>query len=186
MYKTKGELIMIRKATTKDLNAIESSYLEHFIHEQTHKAYTVFKEGVYPTKNDAKKALNQDALYVYEDNDEIFASMIFNSIQPEEYQKIPWPSEQSNPVSSDQLRVIHLLMVRPSAAGKGIGVAMVKEALLIAKKENCHVVRLDTGSQNIPASSLYQKMGFQLIAAQPMKVGGMIAHKKHLFFEYIL
>lgn len=177
---------MIRKATIQDLNPIESSYLEHFTHEQNHKAYTVFKEGVYPTKNDAKKALNENALYVYEDNGEVLASMIFNSIQPEEYSKITWPSDQSNPVSSDQLRVIHLLMVRPSAAGKGIGAAMVKEALHIAKKENCRVVRLDTGSQNIPASSLYQKIGFQLAAVQPMKVGGTIAHKTHLFFEYIL
>lgn len=177
---------MIRKATAKDLDAIDLGYLEHFTHEQTQKAYTVFKKGVYPTKNDAEKALNQNALYVYENNGEILASMIFNCIQPEEYSKINWPSEQSNPVSSDQLRVIHLLMVRPSSAGKGIGAAMVKEALHIAKEEHCKVVRLDTGSQNIPASSLYQKIGFQLVAAQPMKVGGMIAHKKHLFFEYIL
>lgn len=177
---------MIRKATIEDLNAIEEGYLEHFAHEQNHKAYTIFKKGVYPTKNDAKNALKQNALYVYEDNGEILASMIFNSVQPEEYKKISWSSEQSNPVSPDQLRVIHLLMVRPSASGKGIGAAMVKEALNIAKKEKCHVVRLDTGSQNIPASSLYQKMGFQLVAVQSMKVGGMIAHKKHLFFEYIL
>ena len=78
------------------------------------------------------------------------------------------------------------LMVRPSAAGKGIGSSLVNYAVDIAKQCSCTAVRLDTGEQNIPAVSLYKKLGFQLVAALPMKVGGTILHNEHLFFEKMI
>lgn len=77
-------------------------------------------------------------------------------------------------------------MVRPRAAGKGVGSALVGYALDIARLRSCTAVRLDTGEQNIPAVSLYTKLGFKLIAASPMNVGGAIFHSKHLFFEKIM
>ena len=44
---------MIRKAILKDVNSIEDTYNEHFQYELNHTAFTVFKKGVYPTKDDA-------------------------------------------------------------------------------------------------------------------------------------
>ena len=59
-------------------------------------------------------------------------------------------------------------------------------AIDIAKQHACAAVRLDTGEQNVPAASLYKKMGFQLVSTSQMKVGGMISHNRHLFFEKIV
>lgn len=47
---------MLRQATDADLNQVEEGYQKHFLHEKEHEAFTVFREGVYPTRADAAKA----------------------------------------------------------------------------------------------------------------------------------
>lgn len=173
---------MIRESVIADLDSIEEMYHEHFAHEKEYGAYTVFREGIYPTRADAEKALRNQSLYVYVENDVVLGSIIINGQQPEEYKKIYWKSQASD----EKVKVIHLLMVRPCMAGKGIGTALIDFAVNIARQQSCIAVRLDTGEQNIPAVALYKKLGFQLAAASSMKVGGMISHNRHLFFEKIL
>ena len=170
---------MIRQAIITDLDCVVEGYHAHFVHEKEHGAYTVFKEGVYPTRKDAEKALANEALYVYEDNGNIAGSLIVDTVQPDEYTTIDWPSQ----ATPDKVRVIHLVMVNPRAAGKGIGSTLVNHAVELARQHSCAAVRLDTGEQNIPAVSLYTKLGFQLAGTSSMKVGGAIPHGKHLFFE---
>ena len=167
---------MIRKAILKDVNSIEDTYNEHFQYELNHTAFTVFKKGVYPTKDDAERAIYAGALFVYEENGTI------DKVQPIEYATIPWKEK----LSEDEVMVIHLLMVRPSMSGKGIASSLIKFATELAQKNSCRALRLDTGSQNIPALSLYQKNGFEIIASASKKVGDVIAHKNHLFLEKIL
>ena len=172
---------MIRKAILKDVNSIEDTYNEHFQYELNHTAFTVFKKGVYPTKDDAERAI-YGALFVYEENGTIVGSIIIDKVQPIEYATIPWKEK----LSEDEVMVIHLLMVRPSMSGKGIASSLIKFATELAQKNSCRALRLDTGSQNIPALSLYQKNGFEIIASASKKVGDVIAHKNHLFLEKIL
>lgn len=173
---------MLRQAVIADLDSIEEGYREHFAHERAHGAYTVFREGVYPTRETAETALQSGSLYVYEENGAILGSIILDHKQPNEYRTIEWQSGASD----KEINVIHLLMVRPRAAGKGVGSSLVGYALDIARLRSCTAVRLDTGEQNIPAVSLYTKLGFRLNAASSMKVGGAIFHGRHLFFEKIL
>ena len=74
-------------------------------------------------------------------------------------------------------------MVRPSMKGKGIATELIRFAIDLAKEQGCEVIRLDTGEQNIPAVSLYKKMGFEIAEITSMNVGGAIEHKNHLFME---
>lgn len=173
---------MIRKAVMTDVNLIEDTYNEHFQYELDHTAFTVFKKGVYPTRDDAEQAIHAGTLFVYEENGTIVGSIIINKVQPIEYATIPWKEN----LSEDEVMVIHLLMVRPSMSGRGIASSLIKFATELAQKNNCKALRLDTGSQNIPAVSLYQKKGFEIIASAPKKVGDVIAHKNHLYLEKIL
>ncbi|MDO5345205.1 MAG: GNAT family N-acetyltransferase [Lachnospiraceae bacterium] len=173
---------MIRKATFYDIELIEEAYNEHFMHEIEHGAFTVFKKGVYPTKKDAEKAMNDGTLYVYEENRNIAGSMIIDKVQPKEYKEISWGKTLRN----DEVMVIHLLMIRPCMAKKGIASALVKYAMELAKNSSCRALRLDTGSQNIPAISLYKKLGFQIVATASMKVGNTIEHSGHLFLEKVI
>lgn len=57
---------MIRKAVLNDISNIEDTYNEHFEYETEHKAYTVFKKGVYPTRTDAENYCKEKyALYFH-------------------------------------------------------------------------------------------------------------------------
>lgn len=170
---------MIRKAVKEDLGQIEEGYREHFQYEREHTAFTVFREGVYPTGEDAKRALEEETLYVYVEDGTIAASMILDGRQPEEYKEIDWPGK----AKPEEVLVLHLLLVRPSMHGKGIGTAMVNYAVEAAGRLGCRAVRLDTGKQNVPAASLYVKAGFRQAGSAGMKVGGRISHGGHLFFE---
>lgn len=174
---------MIRKAEKQDIDPIENSYTELFLHEKEHGAYTVWQQGVYPTRKTAMDALSEGALYVMEQNGEICASIIANHVQPEEYRQIDWKYR----AEPDEVLVIHLLCVRPSKAGLGIGGKLVRYVIRMAERTDCKSVRLDTGSQNKPAIALYNRLGFELAGRSGMSVGGMIPHNNHLFFErYIL
>lgn len=173
---------MIRQATFNDIKLIEDTYNEHFKHEIEHGAFTIFKKGIYPTKKDIEKAVNVGTLYVYEENNRIAGSIIVDKIQPIEYTKIVWGQTFTN----DEVMVIHLLIVRPSKAGKGIATALVRYAMELAENNWCKALRLDTGSQNIPAVSLYKKLGFQIVATASMNVGSAIEHSGHLFLEKVL
>ena len=173
---------MFRRATPADLDAIESSYEEHFTHEEQHGAFTIWKRGVYPTRKTAEDAMEEGHLYVLEEGGALLSSVIVDQNQSAEYGKVDWPVC----AEPDEVMVIHLLVVRPSLAGRGIGRRTVRAICEMAKRAGCKVVRLDTGGQNIPARTLYTKCGFVLAAEGSMAVGGVLAHKGHLFFEYDL
>lgn len=170
---------MIRKAIIQDIEKVEKGYIELLLHEQEHGAYTVWQMSVYPTRETAQKALDDETLYVMEENGEIYASMIVNQVQPEEYRQIQWKTS----VADNEVLVIHLLCVRPSKAGCGVGKRMVQFVIDEAERMNCRSVRLDTGSQNTPAVALYTKLGFELAGTSSMSIGGLISHHHHLFFE---
>lgn len=170
---------MIRKAVSEDIDQVENSYTELLTYEQEHVAYTVWKAGVYPTRETAENSFKAGTLYVMEQEGEICASMIVNQTQPEEYGKIAWKYA----AEPSELLVIHLLCVRPSRAGQGIGKEMVQFVIREGKRRNYRAVRLDTGSQNKPAAALYEKLGFTLAGTETMAIGGVIAHNNHLFYE---
>lgn len=173
---------MIRKAVFDDIELIEDAYNEHFEYEAVNGAFTIFKKGVYPTRKDAEKAVQSGSLYVYEENNGIAGSIIANKQQPSEYEKVAWSSD----FAADEVTVIHLLMVRPSMAGRGIASALVKFVEETARKNACKALRLDTGGQNIPALRLYNKLGFKIAAKASMKVGGILEHSGHMFLEKVL
>ena len=100
---------MLRQATDADLNQVEEGYQKHFLHEKEHGAFTVFQEGVYPTRADAAKALSKGALHVYDENGDILGSIIVDRNQPDEYETIDWP----NRAPAEKVMVIHLVMVCP-------------------------------------------------------------------------
>ena len=167
---------MIRKAVMDDLEQIEKTYDEHFEHEKTHGAFTIFEKGVYPTREVAERAIQEGAMHVCILDGEIAGSLIANATQPAEYAGISWES-------SGRALVIHLLLVRPSMAGRGVGTALVEYAMQLARQGGYAALRLDTGSQNTPAVALYKKAGFRIVASGTMEVGGILTHKGHLFLE---
>jgi ribosomal protein S18 acetylase RimI-like enzyme len=57
---------------------------------------------------------------------------------------------------------IHLLEVRKAHHGHGYATKLVQYAIADLQHQGAKVIKLDTRSNNIPARSLYTKLGFQL------------------------
>lgn len=174
--------MIFRKATTADIDSVEQSYVEYLEYEQIHGAWTVWKLGVYPTRQTAEESVEKGTLYVLEDEDEILASIILNHDQAKEYESVPWKCD----ASGDEVLVLHTLCVRPSAGGRGIGKKMVQYSIEEARRLGCKTMRLDTGAQNKPAVGLYVKMGFDVVSSGTILLDGQIPHEGHVFLEYQL
>ena len=149
---------MIRRAAAADIDAVYGIYSEILKNEREGVCYTQWREGLYPTRETAERAVAAGTMYVLEDGGEILASVILNSHQPVEYYEIPW----LYPASDEDVLVIHTLCVAPGAAGRGVATRMVDFATGFALGGGKHVIRLDTNVKNSPARSLYEKHGYRL------------------------
>lgn len=170
---------MIRKALPADVKSVENIYNELLKFESEHGAFTAWQAGVYPTRKTAEDALLTGSLYLFEEADEICASILLNQLQPKEYKNIKWKYV----AKPEEVLVVHLLCVPPSKSGLGYGTEMMKFAVRKGKQLKCKVIRLDTGLQNKPAISLYKKLGFEITAMTNMAIGSIIEHTNHLFLE---
>lgn len=172
---------MIREALPQDIDAVEKSYIDLLTYEKEHGGQSNWELGVYPTRAVAEKALVERALYVLYADDALCASVILNQRQLEDYRKIAW----AYPAEDRQVLVIHTLCVPPNMAGRGYGRQMVSYAMALAREKGCRAIRLDTFAGNIPAQSLYRRMGFRLAGTAQVLFQGSIAEEL-VFMEYCL
>ena len=169
---------MIRKAVKDDLNAVEQSYIELLTHEKEHGGTSNWMLGVYPTRETAARACENDTLYVLQEDDEICASVILNQNQAEVYGQILWEFA----AEAEEVLVIHTLCIPPAKAGRGYGKRMVQFAVEAAREKGCKVIRLDTFAGNDPAAALYQKLGFRYAGKVATLHEGVIPEEL-IFFE---
>ena len=169
---------MIRKATKKDLDWIEGSYLELLTKEAQQGSNTNWQLGVYPTRETAQESLDVRTLYVLEEEDGLCASMILNQVQPEIYREIPW----AFPAAPEEVLLIHTLCIPPSKAGSGFGRMMACYAEEKAKDMGCKVIRLDTYIGNEPAAALYRSQGYHYAGKAATLHEGVIPEEL-IFFE---
>lgn len=172
---------MIRKAIIDDIDHIENSYTELLTYEKEHGTNSNWVLNVYPTRNTAQKAFEEDTLYVLEENGRICASMILNQTQPKEYAGLDWTYK----AESREVLVLHTLCIPPSAAGRGYGRQMVGFTVELARKRGLKAVRLDTWEENKPAASLYTKMGFKFVGSADVMLSNLIPERQ-IFFELSL
>lgn len=112
--------------------------------------------GVYPVRETAEAALSRGDLFVYEEEDRVFAAAIINQTQVDAYADGKW----AYPAKDDEVMVLHTLVVEPSAGGKGIGRAFVAFYEHYAREHGCTALRMDTNAKNAAARHLYQKLGY--------------------------
>ncbi|NSB32274.1 GNAT family N-acetyltransferase [Clostridium saccharoperbutylacetonicum] len=148
--------MMIRIATIDDTLEIENIYNEILDYEAQTVSYTNWQKGLYPTVDYAKGAIEKNSMFVGEDEKGIYGSVVLNSIQPKEYGNIQWITK----AESSEVMVIHTLCIRPSESGKGKARIMMNFIEKYAKEQKYKVIRLDTYEGNIPAATLYPKIGY--------------------------
>ena len=151
---------MIRLANPSDLDAIAEIYEEILAAEDARPAsYTNWQRGKYPTRDTAEAALEAGTLWVGEEDGAL-----------PEYDAIPW----SIPAQPSEVGVIHTLVIRPSWSGRGKArefVAFCEEEL---RRQGKKAVRLDTYEGNLPANTMYPRLGYTFAGATEFFFQGFI------------
>lgn len=153
---------MIRKANINDLEKIEKLYSDVLDYEETHH-FSHWKRGLYPTINTAKTAIENGTMFVGEDNQVLFGSVILNQNQAPEYKNMNWTYK----VPDEEILVVHTLCISPFFQKQGKGSELLNFAQDYAKNLGCKYIRLDTHQDNMPAFNLYIKSGFNYVGTAP-------------------
>ena len=161
---------MFRKAKQSDIKAIAEIYKDIHIQEDTGKVTIGWHTDVYPIEATAQKGLNDDELYVFQDDDgNILASAIINQKQVSEYKYGNWKYDAKD----DEVMVLHTLVVKPSASKMGIGRSFVSFYENLAKQNGCKALRIDTNAKNIVARKMYNTLGYQEVGIIPCIFNGI-------------
>ncbi len=160
---------IIRKAKPKDIDMVARIF-EHIIEEEEKcKCTTGWKRGVYPTRNTAVAALENDDLFVMEEDGDIVAAMRLNKEQLPEYKNCQW----EYPAVDDQVMVMHTLVVEPSVTKHGYGRKMVEFYEQHARENNCPYLRIDTNAINARARAMYKNFGYKEIGITSCVFNGL-------------
>ncbi len=172
---------LIRKASDKDLEAIEKIYDEIHDAEESGKQVTGWIRNVYPVRKTAEEALRRGDLYVLEEMGIVLGAAIINNTQVAVYAKGEW----QYPAQDKEVCVLHTLVISPAASGKGYGREFVKFYESYAKETGCTELRMDTNEKNMTARALYNKLGYKEIGDFPTVFNGipdvrLVLLEKHL------
>lgn len=173
--------MIIRKATSADIDAVAKIYEEIHGEESLGKITTGWLKGIYPVKSTAQNALEKDWLFVAEEDGKILSAAIINKYQGPIYEEATWEYE----AGEEEVMVLHTLVVSPSSKQQGIGTQMVAFYEQYAAENGCMELRMDTNARNTIARKLYKKLGYKEVSIVPCVFNGipdvnLVCLEKHL------
>ena len=143
---------MIRKATTRDIDAIldiTRACAKHMISQNI-----LQWNAHYPNRDAFNKDVDRQELYVLDIEDTIIGCIVISALMDDEYIPIKWLTSNSNNI------YVHRLAVHPDHQGQGFANKMMTYAEDYSKKNNYKSVRLDTFSQNKKNQNMYESRGY--------------------------
>ncbi|HKM34310.1 MAG TPA: GNAT family N-acetyltransferase [Lachnospiraceae bacterium] len=149
----------IRKGVSSDIDEIEGLYNQLIDYLLMNVNYPGWKKDIYPIRQDAEDGVNENALYVVVDDDQIVGTFILRQRPEPAYDTVNW----NNSLSYKTIYVIYTLAVHPESLGKNIGDMMMDFIIDEARRKEMKAVRLDVYEGNTPAIHLYEKHRFQYI-----------------------
>lgn len=171
----------IRKATAKDVDAVEKLYDAIHTAEENGKQTIGWIRGIYPVRKTAEMALERDDLFVLEDAGEIRGAGILNKIQVDSYAEGSWEHE----VPDEQVCVLHTLVIDPDSAGKGYGRTFIEYYEAYARETGCTELRIDTNARNVVARAMYKRHGYTEIEIVPTVFNGIEGVQLVLLEKYL-
>ena len=106
----------------------------------------------------------------------LVGALVLDGRQGADYGRVPW----TVPCGPDEVSVVHLLGVDPTARGMGVARALVEAAAAEARRRGSRAVRLDAFDNNVAAVGLYRSCGFVDLGVLDIRVGGGLVHASHL------
>ncbi|WP_288694987.1 GNAT family N-acetyltransferase [uncultured Ruthenibacterium sp.] len=149
--------IDIRRAAQEDLDAAEQLYNDVCSALEAGTNWPGWRQGVYPTRTDARRAQAAGALYLAWDGARAIGSMVLNHDADPDYAQVPgWGPDADWP----HLLLIHTLAVHPAYQGRGLARRLLAHAEVLARQSGMRALRLDVCVGNAPAIRLYEQCGF--------------------------
>ena len=145
---------MIRQAIEADITAV-MKIIQETIAEMRSYGNTQWDEN-YPREKDFLNDIHRGDLYIIEREDEVAGFACVNTIEPNEYNGLPWSRQQP-------AIVIHRMAVDPSRRRSGLGTALMQFAEEYALKKQISYLKTDTYSINTKMNALFSKCGYKLV-----------------------
>ena len=154
--------MMFRKAEKEDFDKIRSLYWNLIDQEQDDPSFPHWKKGIHPFDEMIQNSIDREELYVLADGGDIVACVIANAEKVDGYSDAPWQ------IDSDEVIVLHVLVVHPDHRGKGLARRLVENIIEQERNVGKKALRLDVIENNTTAEKLYQKLGFQYIQTKTL------------------
>ena len=149
----------IRQAKISELNDVMQYYYDITDDMKGSEFKPGWEKDVYPTREAVQNAIQNDELFIAVIDKTVVASMILNHECTDGYETASWNIS----ATPEEIISIHALGVSVKQQGKGISKQMVQKAIDYCMSQNIKAIRLDVLGGNIPASKLYESMGFKYI-----------------------
>lgn len=151
----------IRPATPHDLPAVMRIVAETVAEMKT-LGNDQWDES-YPLLDRFQTDLDNNALHVAEQNNEVIGFIVLDQDQPPEYAPLNWRGKKPF--------VVHRLAISATCRSKGTATSLIDHASALARSLHKKSLRVDTHSTNLPMQKFLSNRGFT-------KIGEMDYHGK--------
>jgi GNAT superfamily N-acetyltransferase len=142
----------ILKAVHQDL--VEVLYLlKVCVYDMNEKGQKHWNNA-YPGTEFIQKAIQEESLYLYKDNEVAKGMVVLSDEEPEEYKNIEWQGKE------DKILFIRFLAVHPNWQDKSIATRLIEFAEGYAKDHSYSTIRVDIYSGIEGAEKLCADQGF--------------------------
>ena len=145
--------IIQRKAEQADIPAL-CQLFESSIQDMDEKGLDQWRWEVYPNEAVLMEDVQEQTLYLLEEEGEPLAAFTINEEQDDQYATLHWHF-------GVRPAVLHRLVVSPKRQRQGLGREAMGHVLRIAKEAGYDSLRLDTYLKNTRAMALYEGIGMR-------------------------
>lgn len=158
---------LIEYGTCEDIDAIEQLYNDLNDALSTGINYPGWIKGVYPIRENARKGIECNNLFVLRYNNQIAGSIILNHEPEKGYDGVEWQFDGGY----DDIYIVHTLVVHPAFFKMGIGRKLMDFTERFGVRNGIKSIRLDVYEKNIPAIRLYESCGYHYIETVDLGLG---------------
>ena len=110
-------------------------------------------DDMYPNARVFENDVFREQLWIAEADGRLAGVIAITSEKEPEYAHVGWDFEEP-------ALVIHRLAVEPDFRGRGVALALMRKAEMLAYERGLHVLRTDTSADNLAAQGLFPRLGY--------------------------
>ena len=147
-----------RVAENSELEKLKKLYDDVIDHQKEDDYGAGWTKDVYPSRNDLERHLEDDLVYVIDDDGVFCGAGIISLHEDEMYRNAAWTAK----LADDEVAVLHLFTIHPSQRGKGRAKDFLKYIIQETAKTS-KAIHIDVVKGNLSAFRTYEKCGFTYI-----------------------